>query len=278
MWLGNSCPKRRSPRPATFFYIGVNHRRVIMNKDEYYNSTTLYKNSEYKRVRELLNEWKQANGISENCIIHHRDDTEETRAYNEAFYERWGCNEDGTFEYGKYVVFMTIADHVRHHHTGKIVSEECRRKLAKIHLGMCLSDEAKQKLSKANSGKNNPMYGVHRFGGDNPFYGKKHTDETKQKLSDRFKGTHISDETRQKISNSIKGVNHPMYGKSHTAESIAKNRESNIKISRAVKYLYTVYKENGGKLLWKSFRHALKIGDITFKIQPVTVFTDGSVK
>ena len=196
-----------------------------MNKNEYYNSVICYKNPEYKQVRKYLSEWKQTNNITKKCVIHHRDDTEECRAYNEAFYERWGCDEDGTFEYGKYVFFMTISDHVKHHHTGKTLSDECKRKLSESHLGK-----------------------------------------------------HASDETKRKISDSIKGENHPMYGKSPTAESIAKNRESNIKVSIAAKYLYTTYKENGGKLQWKAFRHALKIGDITFKMQPISVFIDGGSK
>lgn len=33
------------------------------------------------------------------------------------------------------------------------------------------------------SGKNHPMYGVSRYGVDNPFYGKTHTEETRQQLS-----------------------------------------------------------------------------------------------
>lgn len=36
---------------------------------------------------------------------------------------------------------------------------------------------------KAMIGQNNPMYGVHRYGKENPMYGKKHTKESKQKMS-----------------------------------------------------------------------------------------------
>ena len=52
-----------------------------------------------------------------------------------------GFNLDGTFEYGKYVVFMTASEHMRYHMTGS----------------------------------KNPMCGVRKFGVDNPFYGKKHS-------------------------------------------------------------------------------------------------------
>jgi len=37
--------------------------------------------------------------------------------------------------------------------------------------------------SKLSSGQNNGMYGVSRFGSDNPFYGKKHTQDVRDKLS-----------------------------------------------------------------------------------------------
>jgi len=59
------------------------------------------------------------------------------------------------------------------------------------------------------TGKNNPMYGVHRYGKDNPFYGKHHTEETKEKL----RGRSISARTRKLISENhadISGENNPL--------------------------------------------------------------------
>jgi len=80
-------------------------------------------------------------------------------------------------------------------------------------------------LSCATSGKNNPMFNIHRYGKDNPFYGKNHSKEFKQKMSNRK----VSIETRQKMSKSAmvkkfskkhrdnlskanSGKNNPMYG------------------------------------------------------------------
>lgn len=70
------------------------------------------------------------------------------------------------------------------------------------------------------SGENNPMYDVHRFGNDNPFYGKNHNKETKIKMSKNhadFKGKNHpqygkpkSEETKRKISESRTGINNPM--------------------------------------------------------------------
>lgn len=94
-------------------------------------------------------------------------------------------------------------------------------------LGHHHTQETKDKLSKKFSGKNNPMYG------------KKHSLETRKKISQnlpdrsgknnpRF-GQHLSDETKNKISLANKGSNHPMYGKHHSeevAEKISKSQNT----------------------------------------------------
>ena len=124
-----------------------------MNKQEYNNSKISRKNPEYKKVRELLKTWKAENNITENCIIHHRDDTDETRAYNEEHYELWGCEEDGTFEYGKYVIFMTIAEHVKYHHTGSKRSEDTCRRISAAKYGHKQSYETRKRMSEARRGE-----------------------------------------------------------------------------------------------------------------------------
>ena len=45
------------------------------------------------------------------------------------------------------------------------------------------SEQAKE----SRKGKNNPMYGVRFMGKDNPFFNKKHTEETKRKISETKK-------------------------------------------------------------------------------------------
>ena len=61
-------------------------------------------------------------------------------------------------------------------------------------------------------GKNNPMYGVHRFGKDNPFYGKKHSDKSKQVIKEKRKLQKFSLEIRMKMSESRQGQNNSNYG------------------------------------------------------------------
>ena len=159
----------------------------------------------------MLKDWKAKNNVIERCDVHHRDDTEECIKYNSAHYELWGFNEDGTFEYGKYVVFMTHAEHSKYH-----------------HIGSTHASETKIKMSVAHKGDKNPMYGKH------------HSNEFREKMHARFLGE-----------------NNAFYGKHHSA----------------VKFLYETYKNNGGSKKWNEFQKALKNGDITFEMQPITVFT-----
>ena len=190
-----------------------------MNKKEYYQNSNDRKRCAhlYKYVQSLLKEWKVNNNYVCKCVVHHRDDTEECRKYNEEHYELWGFNEDGTFEYGKYVVFMTHKNHSSYHNKGHV----------------------------NNKGENNPMYGKH------------HSEESKQKL----RGREVSAETREKMSlhhANVSGENNPFYGKTHSNEVMSKLMNYHKVTSNA----YKTYKDSGGTLSWKAFRHAIKIGEI----------------
>jgi hypothetical protein len=68
--------------------------------------------------------------------------------------------------------------------SGKVLTEETKQKLRELALEQNLSGE------------------------NNPFYGKTHTVETKQKISDHFKNYKWSDETIEKRSKSLKGRKH----------------------------------------------------------------------
>lgn len=88
---------------------------------------------------------------------------------------------------------------------GKKMTDEQRHKISlamkgkKLRLGAVLSEETKRKISDARKGKPSPVKGIaksadHRAklsesvsraiqGVNNPFYGKRHSDETKAKIS-----------------------------------------------------------------------------------------------
>ena len=90
------------------------------------------------------------------------------------------------------------------------------------------------------SGENNPMHNVHRYGKDNPFFNKKHSEETRLRMTlnhadfsgekNPFYGKHLSKEAKDKISKANKGKfvgeKSPFYGKKHsqvTRDKISKN-------------------------------------------------------
>lgn len=69
---------------------------------------------------------------------------------------------------------------------GNPLAEETRRKISEGNKGKYVSQETREKLRKNMLGENNPMYGM--CGELNPFYGKRHTEETRLKLSEKAKG------------------------------------------------------------------------------------------
>ena len=74
------------------------------------------------------------------------------------------------------------------------------------------TQEVKDIISKKNSGKNNWWYGKH--GENNPNFGKKHTEEHKNK-----------------ISKSVTGEKNPFYGKKHTEETRERMRKNHADFS-----------------------------------------------
>lgn len=65
-----------------------------------------------------------------------------------------------------------------------------------------------------SSGYLNPMYGVHMTGEENPFYGRKHTEETKQLISKHRKGKGGRfGRDNPMYGKGFKGKDNPMYGR-----------------------------------------------------------------
>jgi group I intron endonuclease len=79
------------------------------------------------------------------------------------------------------------------------------------------TNETKQKISKKNSGKNNGMYG------------KNVTSETREKLSNALRGRKFSDGWKEKISNSLTGRKVSEECKNKLKEAKRLNKEKGIK-------------------------------------------------
>lgn len=105
-----------------------------------------------------------------------------------------------------------------------------------------VSDETKLKMSIAHTGEKNGFYGKHHSeetkellslqrkgnntGEDNSFYGKQHSEETKNKLS-KFASERTGEKNPNYGNHKLAGENHPWYGKhlpKETRDKISKSR------------------------------------------------------
>lgn len=92
------------------------------------------------------------------------------------------------------------------------IKEQCYIKIYNSYLegyNLTLGGEGIKGLPKELHG----MYGVHRYGKENPFYGKKHTNRTKEKISIKAKKRNIKGEQNPNYNNhKLIGEKNPMYG------------------------------------------------------------------
>lgn len=110
---------------------------------------------------------------------------------------------------------------LRQANLGKKYSKETRAKVSKALTGRPVSEETRKKISKSNKGNHN-FFGKHhtedtkqklskeRIGKGNPMYGKHHTEKARQKISlsnignKKRLGQKHSEETKQKMKNSAR--------------------------------------------------------------------------
>lgn len=108
--------------------------------------------------------------------------------------------------------------------TFKII-EECDRDI--------LDQRERYWIQKLNTlepnGYNISNGGRKLFGSENPFYGKHHTDRTKQIISEKNTGRKATDKERRMRSQINKDERNPFYGKHHSNETKEKIKETSAK-------------------------------------------------
>ncbi len=92
----------------------------------------------------------------------------------------------------------------------------------------CQSCGAKERIKK--NGNNEQFIKLSTKGSNkgknNPFYGKTHTEKTKEKIRQRDKSFFSTEEYKQKMSKLVSGENNPMHGKTVMSVWITKHGES----------------------------------------------------
>ena len=136
-----------------------------------------------------------------------------------------------------------------------------RRAMSECQKGKRHSEETKKKISEKTLGVNNP------------FYGKKHSEETKDKISNRTK------QGMKKIN--VSGSNNGFYGKHHSEESKRKIRLSMIERINSLKGSFKPnYNPEACKIIDEygkehgfNFQHAENGGE--FRVKELGYFLDG---
>ncbi len=101
-----------------------------------------------------------------------------------------------------------------------------RAEHAEAHYHRWLKHKDRRDLGAAVILTKGEIDGLDTSGDKNPFYGKKHSSETRKKLSDAssgeknyFYGKSLSEDHKKKLSESKKGEKHYLYGKHHSEET-----------------------------------------------------------
>lgn len=114
------------------------------------------------------------------------------------------------------LVVLTAREHyIAHLLLTKITKGANKKKMAFALWNMINRDNGKRTSSRVYDSlrkAHSEFLSIELSGEGNPMFGKKHTEETKKKISLGGIGMKRSDETRTKISTANKGENNPMFG------------------------------------------------------------------
>lgn len=106
--------------------------------------------------------------------------------------------KDYILKFNSHKIGYNITEETDSPNRGKKLTEEHKRKIGLKHKNKIITKEQREKISATLTGRyggeNNPMYGK-----ESPFKGKKHTEESKEKLKKSHLGKKMSEQTKQKL-------------------------------------------------------------------------------
>lgn len=150
-------------------------------------------------------------------------------------------------------------------------SEETKMKISKANRGKVLSEETKEKISQARKEcwknedyRKNVTNKLKKYSGKHAiWYGRRHSEETKQKIREAHAGIVVTDETRKKLSFINSGEGNPFYGKKHSVKSIEKMSIAHKGDKNGFAKMVLQLDKSGTPIkIWNCIQQASKILDV----------------
>ena len=145
---------------------------------------------------------------------------------NDHLYHAHHNNEIKTDNRLENLEWELIADHIREHKKGQVVSDETRRKMSEAQKGKVASEETRRKLSEAKKGR-------------------VHSEEARRKMSESHKGKLLSEDHKRKMSESLKG-------RVHSEETRRKLSEALSGRTQTEEHIRNMIEAKKGMLWWNN--------------------------
>ena len=151
----------------------------------------------YAYLREDRTPYYIGKGSGKRIYVRNRRYVKPPTDKSRVIFLKRNLTEEEAFKHEKYMIAVfgrkDLGTGILHNRTDGgegsvriLVSITTREKIRQKSLGRKHTEETKKKISLLNSGKNNGMYEKNKE--LNAFYGKKHTEETRAKMSEKKKG------------------------------------------------------------------------------------------
>jgi hypothetical protein len=202
----------------------------------------------YAYLREDKTPYYIGKGKGDRVYKKSKNDIKPPRDKSRIILLKQNLSEEDAFNHEKYMIAIfgrkDLGTGILHNRTdggdgssGVLQTEETKLKRSNALKGRPRPEEVKNKIGEKNKGRTQSQEARNKIGdihkGNTYWVGRKHTEESKQKMRDakvgkssHMKGKSHSEETKDKISSSKKGKSNGCEGRKYSPETIEKMRQS----------------------------------------------------